>query len=647
MQKTIFVVDDSITNLSVAEQTLENYYNVITMTSAIRMFVFLEKIIPDLILMDVAMPEMSGFDAMIKLKSNTLFSDIPVIFLTALADSYNEAYGIELGAVDFIMKPFSEAVLLHRIRHHLSIDDLIKERTVKLEEAISASSAKSDYLSNMSHEMRTPLNAIIGMTTVGKNANDINEKNRALGVIGNASTHLLGVINNVLDMAKIEAKKFELSPIEFSFDSMLQKVLSIINYRIDEKKQTLTIVSDSKMPNFIIADEQRLIQVLTNLLSNATKFTPEYGSISLEVALESETEEDCLLRIDVVDNGIGISKEQQSSLFESFVQAESKISRDYGGSGLGLTISKCIVELMDGGIHIESELGKGTRISILVKAGRSEKKLLSLLSTRLNLDALRILVVDDSEETRSQFHDVLSQLNIKFDLAPSSYDAFRYIGEKGAYDMYFIGWRVSEIDGVELADRLTTGKETPAPVVIMYSASQWVMREDEASANKIAKALQKPFFSTEIVECINDCLCKAQGVDDTREDTLNFAGKKLLLVEDQEINREILIALLESTCIDIDCAEDGEVALNMVSQTPDKYDIIFMDVKMPRMDGLEATRHIRALPSVASLSLPIIAMTANVFAEDIRECLNAGMDDHLGKPLEVDRIHQILNKYLS
>ena len=647
MQKTIFVVDDSKTNLSIAEETLEKTYRVITMTSAIRMFVILEKIIPDLILMDVAMPEMSGFDAMTKLKANNRYANIPVIFLTALADSYNEAYGIELGAVDFVMKPFSEAVLLHRIRHHLSIDDLVKERTEKLERAIAASSAKSDYLSNMSHEMRTPLNAIIGMTAIGEKAGDIAEKNRAFSVIGNASSHLLGVINDVLDMAKIEANKLELAPIEYCFDLMLQKAISIINFRIEEKKQELTVTVDNRIPNFVLGDEQRLVQVLTNLMSNATKFTPDGGNIEIAAFLHEETEEYCCLHITVTDNGIGISPQQQENLFQIFGQAESRISRDYGGSGLGLTISKCIVELMGGGIHIDSELDKGTKITISAKVQRSDNDLSTLLAHTIGLETVKILVINEERETQEQFQHVLSQLKVPFDTAYSSAEALEHISKHGKYDLYFIAEDLSGTDGIELTGILNSGMDTPPHIVLMLSASRWTNIKEHALQAGVTRSLLKPFFASNIVECVNECLERVFGLEDTKESAHDFTGKKLLLAEDQEINREIVIALLDSTCIEIDCAEDGEAALGMIAESPDKYDIVFMDVKMPRMDGLEATRRIRALPVLENYCLPIIAMTANVFTDEIKECLDAGMDDHLGKPIEADRIYEVLHRYLT
>ena len=391
-----------------------------------------------------------------------------------------------------------------------------------LEQANEASKAKSEFLANMSHEMRTPMNAIIGMTAIGKKAKESNEKDYALNKIGDASSHLLGVINDILDMSKIEANKLELAPIEFVFGEMLQKAVSVLNFRVEEKAQILYVEVDEKIPEYVTADEQRLTQVVTNLLSNAVKFTPERGHIELEACLIEETDEECELLISVTDDGIGISPEQMDRIFRTFEQAESGTNRKYGGTGLGLVISKNIVELMGGRIWVESQLGKGAKFFFTIKT-----------------------------------------------------------------------------------TKVLRGDTTPNPAVPEHDTGtdpQYIQGE--------------------------------------------FAGKRLLLAEDVEINREILTALLEDTGIAIECAENGLEALEMVKASDGKYDIVFMDVQMPKMDGYEATRAIRALPAMQSSKLPIIAMTANVFKSDIEDSIAAGMDEHLRKPIDLDRVLKVLRKYL-
>jgi len=437
--------------------------------------------------------------------------------------------------------------------------------------------------------------------------------------------------------------------VEYSFERMLQKAATVINYRVEEKQQSFTINVDNSVPRFIIGDDQRLAQVITNLLSNAVKFTHDGGSINLNITLIDEVDGECLLQIEVIDTGIGISPENQSKLFRAFEQADTGTSREYGGTGLGLVISKRIVELMGGEIWVESELGKGSRFVFTAKAGRGVRSSQSLLLPGVNWGNVRIIAIDDQLEIRNQYIDLFNQLEIKCDVASSGFEALQIIDEYGEYDIYFIDWQMPEMDGIELTRLIKTKSMKKQPVVIMITALDWDRIRDEATRAGVDKHLLKPLFSSSIVDCVNEYL----GVDSIREDATHaqdaskFVGKSILLAEDIEINREILIALLDGTEIVIDCAENGEEALEMVEADPLKYDIIFMDMQMPKMDGLEATRRIRALPALEDHRIPIIAMTANVFKDDIEACLEAGMDDHLGKPLDIVRVIDILHQYLG
>jgi signal transduction histidine kinase/ActR/RegA family two-component response regulator len=406
--------------------------------------------------------------------------------------------------------------------YHRMINE-ISDKNIALtelkEKAESASKAKGDFLSIMSHEMRTPLNAIIGMTAIAKKVQDTEGKNKALVKVEDASSHLLGVINDVLDMAKIEASKFDLSAVEFNFEAMMRKVLTVIQYRADEKKQILTVRIDEKIPKYIIGDNQRMAQVITNLLSNAIKFTGEKGRILFDVTLLCEENDRCELRVEITDTGIGISPEQQGKLFGTFEQVKGGAGRDYGGTGLGLAISKRIVEMMGGSIWVESELGKGAKF--------------------------------------------------------------------------------------------------------IFTAFVTVNRQPRENVREYREA----------------------GDGETAADGI-FKDKKLLLAEDIEINREIVIELLKETGVEIDCAGNGEQACGMVYANPEKYHAVLMDVQMPIMSGIEATKRLRATPPKRPGLLPIIAMTANVFKDDIENCLSAGMDDHLGKPLDVDKVMEVLLKWL-
>jgi signal transduction histidine kinase len=404
-----------------------------------------------------------------------------------------------------------------------------KERNAALEESERASQAKTDFLANMSHEMRTPMNAIIGMTAIGKAASDIEKKGYCLEKIAEASTHLLGVINDVLDMSKIEANKFDLDLTDFNFEKMLRKTADVINFKVEEKHQTFTLDLAPGIPYSLFGDEQRLSQVITNLLSNAVKFTPEQGSITLCASLdEAVAAGEYALRVRVTDTGIGISPEQQTRLFSTFTQADSSTSRKYGGTGLGLAISKRIVEMMGGHIWVESEPGKGSSFVFVVSL------------------------------------------------------------KKGSLP----------------AEEIPSGGT---------AASSAAMPSDSPGG-----------------EAAGD----------------NFAGFRILLAEDVEINREIVLALLEPTSISIECAENGAMAVRIFNASPNAFDMIFMDIQMPEMDGYEATRVIRASGAANAKNIPIIAMTANVFKEDVERCMEAGMNAHVGKPLDFEEVLGLLRTYL-
>jgi len=505
---------------------------------------------------------------------------------------------------------------------------------------------KSAFLANMSHEMRTPMNAIIGMTIIGKSAADNERKDYCFKKIEDASNHLLGVINDVLDMSKIEANKFELAPAEFVFEKMLQRVVNVVNFRIDEKLQKFTVHIDSAIPRTLIADDQRLAQVITNLLGNAIKFTPESGSIALETRFIEEKDGLCTIQISVCDSGIGIKPEHQQRLFASFEQAETSTTRKYGGTGLGLSISKNIVQMMGGNIWVKSDIGKGSVFTFSIKAKRGMGKDKNTLSHNINWENVRILVVDDDNDILMYFKEITNALGVYCDTARNGEEALGF-AERCGYHIYFVDWRMPGMNGIELAHELKS-RVSANSVVIMISAYEWSSIADEAKSNGVDFFVPKPLFPSSIADAINDSLGMGQiSSDDGKKAILEkYIGRCLLLVEDVEINREIIITLLEPTGIQIDCAVNGAEAVRMFSGAPDKYDMIFMDVQMPEMDGYEATRRIRQLDTPNAKEIRIVAMTANVFQEDIEKCLDAGMDNHLSKPLDMEEVISMLNIYL-
>jgi len=507
---------------------------------------------------------------------------------------------------------------------------------------------KSAFLANMSHEIRTPMNAIIGMTTIGKSTNDISRKDHCFSKIENASNHLLGVINDILDMSKIEANKFELSPAEFNFEKMLQRVVNVVNFRIDEKRQKFTVHIDQNIPKTLIGDDQRIAQVVTNLLGNAIKFTPEKGSIHLDARFVNEENDLCNIQFSVTDTGIGINPSEQTRIFSSFEQAESSTTRKYGGTGLGLAISKSIVELMGGRIWMLSEINKGSTFSFIIPLKRGNKEYLGLLSPDVNLNNVRIMVVDDDKDILDYFKEICNEFKINCSTAISGEEAIKLVEKNGRYHIYFVDWKMPGMDGIKLTSELKKHNESINSFVIMITAAEWTTIEKEARDAGVDKFLAKPLFPSHIADILNEVL----GINKKKEneEPLNiiglFSGRRILLVEDVEINRDIVIELLRPTNIDIECAENGKEAVRIFSEAPKKFDLILMDVQMPEMDGYEATRKIRALNSPEAQTVRIIAMTANVFREDIERCLEAGMDNHLGKPLDFLDVIEKLRHYL-
>ncbi|MDR3230375.1 MAG: response regulator, partial [Synergistaceae bacterium] len=385
-------------------------------------------------------------------------------------------------------------------------------------QAENSNSAKSEFLSRMSHEMRTPMNAIIGMTSIGRSSSDIERKDYCLSKIDEASKHLLGVINDILDMSKIEAGKFEVSLAEFRLEKMLQRVTNVIGFRMDEKKIDFSVKLALDLPAFIISDDQRLAQVLTNLLSNAVKFTPENGSITLSARCVNESDELCRLEFNVTDTGIGISPENQAKLFNSFEQADGSISRKFGGTGLGLAISKRIVELLGGEVWVESEEGKGSSFIFYVIAMRSLGERRRVTAPSLTRGNTRVLAVDDSQEVLEYFASLADIINISCDVASSGAEACRMIEGNGEnyYSLVFVDWRMPVMNGLELT-RIIKERYGDKIVVVMISATEWTEIEADAKAAGVDGFVPKPLFPSNIVDCINEHLGMAENEGEKAE----------------------------------------------------------------------------------------------------------------------------------
>ena len=518
-----------------------------------------------------------------------------------------------------------------------------EEKLRQFEVAEQASHAKSDFLSRMSHEMRTPMNAIIGMTQIAEKSNDIKKLKYCLSMIGNSSAHLLGLINDILDMSKIEAGKFELEKTAIDIETMLIKVCNLILDKIEQKKINFNIVLDKNMGLQYIGDELRLSQVITNLMSNAVKFTPHGGKIEITASEARKENGYSVLRWAVKDTGIGMTEEQMDRLFNAFEQADVSMSRKFGGTGLGLAISKTIVEMMGGKIWAESKPNKGSTFYFEVNLEISERAENKMLFKNIRTSDVNILIIDEDGEARNYFKSIVDNFGIHADDA-ESYD--KAVGSlklakmiNMPYNIIFIDYASTNIDGMAVIEKLKGSVDKTTVIVMMTSFLKWNKIESEARAAGVNYYTPKPLFPSEILNVINEVVIGAADSADINPsndmDMPDFSNITLLLAEDIELNREIFITLLESTNVTTDIAENGLIAFNMFKNNPDRYDLIVMDVQMPEMDGYEATRRIRALALDKAKKVPILAMTANAFNEDIERCIESGMNDHLAKPIDV------------
>ncbi len=534
-----------------------------------------------------------------------------------------------------------------------------RERQVEVEKALAeeSSRAKTSFLSNMSHEIRTPMNAIIGLDNIALRDPDLTPRTREhLEKIGASAKHLLGLINDILDMSRIESGRMVLKNEEFSFREFLDQINIIINGQCQDKGLRYECQIVGNVCDYYYGDDMKLKQVLINILGNSVKFTDTPGEVTLIVEQTASFEGRCTMRFTMRDTGIGMDEEFIPKIFEAFSQEDATSTNRYGGSGLGMSITKNFVEMMNGDIDVKSKKGVGTTFTVTVTlkaSGRSApaEHGLSLPS------GLTAFVVDDDEIACEHTQVVLRSLGIEAETDTDPANAIRRIRQ--AYDaghpypLLLTDYKMPEINGLELVRRLRTfdGGETS---VIMLTGYNWDIIEDEAQTGGVDAIMAKPLFSDSLLRQIHAVLLKKEGdmpapVEEPIEMPENtLAGKRVLMAEDVEQNAEILADLLDLEEIESEHAANGEIAVRMFAESaPGYYDAVLMDVRMPVMDGLSATRAIRALEREDARTVPIIAMTANVFDEDVERSLQAGMNAHLSKPIEPERMYETMAKLIA
>lgn len=545
-----------------------------------------------------------------------------------------------LGAILLLIMGFGSALfLLYKNRQlNKNLESIVEQRTRALEHA---SRAKSDFLSSMSHEIRTPMNAIIGMSQIAAGTNDMPRLKSCLDTISASSKHLLRLINDILDMSKIEAGKLEISEALFDLENILMQVCNMMQDATEQKKQTLRFDFDKAMHMNYIGDELRLSQVIVNLLSNAVKFTPEGGAITLSVHEESQEDGHSILHFSVADTGIGMTPEQMKRLFNTFSQADEGIAKRFGGTGLGLAISRNIVEKMHGRIWVESSPGEGSTFYFTVVLKTAAQTETYGKFHGIAVSKIRVLLIEPDQSQREHFCAMLGRLDIGCQAVSRVEDAVGLMQERAAADEAFQVVFVSctqdsPIEGV--LDQI--GEQADLNSVVMIATPpEWDRVGSKVAAQSIKHVVPKPVFPSallnSICEVMDSSAVLSASLNQNSASSYDFSHIRLLLVEDVEINREIFIALLEHTGIQIECAENGEEAVNKFCDRPEQYNLIVMDVQMPIMDGYEATRAIRASSAANAATIPVIAMSANVFKEDVDKCLESGMNDHTVKPIDI------------
>ena len=533
------------------------------------------------------------------------------------------------------------------MRESLQKSEALKDALKVAEEA---SKAKTTFLSNMSHEIRTPMNAIIGLDSIALHDPDISDKTRdLLEKIGTSAQHLLSLINDILDMSRIESGRMVVRNEEFQFSKLIEQINTIFSAQCRDKEIQYNCRLEGHIDDYYIGDNTKLRQVLINILGNAVKFTEKDGKVDFIVSKTANFDGKSTFKFVVKDTGIGISKEFLPKLFDTFSQEDSSFTNKYGSSGLGMAITKSIVKMMNGDIDVESEKGKGTTFTVTVTLLDSTRKSTDENSGELRLQDLSVLLVDDDKVACEHAKVVLEKVGIKSDFAYSGKEAIEKVkihhARREPFKLIVIDWQMPEMDGVETARQIRSviGNES---AIIILTAYNWDDIIDEAIAAGVDSFIAKPLFASNLLDEFKEAV-KKKNIKAPVANKTDLKGKRILLAEDMQVNAEIMMMVLKMRDMEVEVAENGKIAVDMFeSHEPGYYDAILMDMRIPVMDGLEATGKIREMGHKDSKTIPIIALTANAFDEDVQRSLQAGLNAHLSKPVQPDVLLEILENMI-
>ena len=517
--------------------------------------------------------------------------------------------------------------------------------------AQQANKAKTMFLNSMSHDIRTPMNAIVGFTALAQTHMDNTEQVRDyLAKINTSSTHLLSLINDILDMSRIESGSVKLDEKPVHMPDLLHDLRTMIQGLINSKQLNLYIDTQDVQHEDVITDKLRLNQILINIVGNAIKFTPVGGDIIIHlVEKPCATSGYTTYEFSIKDTGIGMSKEFVGPVFETFAREQSATVSGIQGTGLGMAITKNIVEMMGGTIEVESEEGKGSKFTVTLTVRLADKPV--RYEPIAELQGARALVVDDDIDTCRSVCKMLRSIDMQPDWTVTGREAVLRAQDaaelKDEYKVYIIDYLMPDMNGIETVRRIRRVIREDVPIIVL-TAYDWTDFEQEAREAGVTAFVAKPIFMSELRSVLTKPVRVEEPAPGKADDTRDYNGKRALLVEDNELNRELALAILEETGMQIDCAGDGIEAVNMINEAPeDRYDLVLMDIQMPRMDGYTATREIRTLSNNRKANIPIVAMTANAFEEDRRKALECGMNGHIVKPIDIRAIMTVLDRVLA